>query len=283
MLTKEQKDDELIKSMLVSGFEESLIESWLQNGTLTLQKSTQYGPDDHGEGDPGDTKEKRADKGTEKRKKEDEEADEAKRSEEKREKEADKVEKGNGEEGDGEGEDKVDKGCGMGDGKPGDPNQLAKSLGFDTLLKSMEDTLLANQAKSHEEFAKSIPAMIETAMTAMSEKIEKSLEGMRNAITVIGNAAPRFKSDMSQALIEKSVANGGGVQDTEGKTALSISKDRPVVRALIMKSIEEEADESLKKSLESDSYAYLTDPLGGAVGEKAAKYLYDKKNVRLVQ
>ena len=117
----------------------------------------------------------------------------------------------------------------------------------------------------------------------MSEKIEKSLEGMRNAITVIGNAAPRFKSDMSQALIEKSVANGGGVQDTEGKTALSISKDRPVVRALIMKSIEEEADESLKKSLESDSYAYLTDPLGGAVGEKAAKYLYDKKNVRLVQ
>ena len=193
------------------------------------------------------------------------------------------VEKGNGEEGDGEGEDKVDKGCGMGDGKPGDPNQLAKSLGFDTLLKSMEDTLLANQAKSQEEFAKSIPAMIETAMTAMSEKIEKSLEGMRNAITVIGNAAPRFKSDMSQALIEKSVANGGGVQDTEGKTALSISKDRPVVRALIMKSIEEEADESLKKSLESDSYAYLTDPLGGAVGEKAAKYLYDKKNVRLVQ
>ena len=171
----------------------------------------------------------------------------------------------------------------MGDGKPGDPNQLAKSLGFDTLLKSMEDTLLANQAKSQEEFAKSIPAMIETAMTAMSEKIEKSLEGMRNAITVIGNAAPRFKSDMSQALIEKSVANGGGVQDTEGKTALSISKDRPVVRALIMKSIEEEADESLKKSLESDSYAYLTDPLGGAVGEKAAKYLYDKKNVRLVQ
>lgn len=278
MLTEEQKNDELVKSLLGSGFGEDVIESWIGNGTLTLQKSTQYGPDDHGEGDPGDTHEKRADKGTEKREKEDKEEEEAKRSMDKREKEADTVKKSETveEKTEEKEEEKVEKGagCDITSGNPGDPNQLAKSLGIDSLFKSLEDSVLAKQAGANDEIMKSI--------NAISDKFEKSLAGIRTAIEIIGNQAPKLKSDFSKAVIEKSIENGGGMKDDEGKTALSITKDRMVVRALIMKSIEEEQDDELKKSLEGDSYTYLADPIEGAVGEKMAKYLYEKKNVRLV-
>lgn len=62
-----------------------------------------------------------------------------------------------------------------------------------------------------------------------------------------------------------------------------MSRDRTVVRELILKSIQEEQDETLAKSLNENAMAYILDPLGGAVGEPVAKYLYEKKGVRLVK
>lgn len=259
MLTKEQKDDELVKSLLSGGFDEETVESWIASGTITLEKSVQDGPDDHGEGDGDGEGEKKAKKGTEKREKEDKEEKEAEKGEEKR-------------------EGEFEKGCGE------KKDEIAKSLGVDELLKSIEDGLMQRQNETKEELMKSIPSIVNEALTPVLDKIEKSLSGMRDAIVAFGNTAPSFKgANLSKAIIEKSIENGGGAKDEAGKMALSITKDRMVVRELILKSIDEESDAELQKSLKENTQAYLLDPVEGAIGEAAAMYLYTKKNVRLVQ
>lgn len=242
-LTDEQKNDGLVKSLLGSGFTEEVIAGWIESGSIKLEKSVQSGPDDHGEGD-GDG------------------------NHEKKEKDKDKKE--------GEGDDDSDlekgNGCGDGDKKK------------DDILKSIEDSLFGKFNQSQDDLLKSIPAIVEKALEPITDKIEKSLDGMRQAIIAFGNSAPEFKSaGLSKAIIEKSIEQGGGAKDEDNKTVLSISRDRAVVRELIAKSIDEEADPEIQKSLRDNTTAYLLDPIGGDIGKDAALYMYNKKNVRLVK
>lgn len=250
-LTDEQKNDDLVKSLLGSGFTEEVIAGWIESGSIKLEKSVQSGPDDHGEGD-GDG------------------------NHEKKEKDKDKKE--------GEGDDDSDlekgNGCGDGDKKKDD---IAKSLS-DGIIKSIEDSLFGKFNQSQDDLLKSIPAIVEKALEPITDKIEKSLDGMRQAIIAFGNSAPEFKSaGLSKAIIEKSIEQGGGAKDEDNKTVLSISRDRAVVRELIAKSIDEEADPEIQKSLRDNTTAYLLDPIGGDIGKDAALYMYNKKNVRLVK
>lgn len=250
-LTDEQKNDDLVKSLLGSGFTEEVIAGWIESGSIKLEKSVQSGPDGHGEGD-GDG------------------------NHEKKEKDKDKKE--------GEGDDDSDlekgNGCGDGDKKKDD---IAKSLS-DDIIKSIEDSLFGKFNQSQDDLLKSIPAIVEKALEPITDKIEKSLEGMRQAIIAFGNSAPEFKSaGLSKAIIEKSIEQGGGAKDEDNKTVLSISRDRAVVRELIAKSIDEEADPEIQKSLRDNTTAYLLDPIGGDIGKDAALYMYNKKNVRLVK
>ena len=222
-LTDEQKNDDLVKSLLGSGFTEEVIAGWIESGSIKLEKSVQSGPDDHGEGD--------GDGNHEKKKKDD----------------------------------------------------IAKSLSAD-IIKSIEDGLLGKFNQSQDDLLKSIPAIVEKALEPITDKIEKSLDGMRQAIIAFGNSAPEFKSaGLSKAIIEKSIEQGGGAKDEDNKTVLSISRDRAVVRELIAKSIDEEADPEIQKSLRDNTTAYLLDPIGGDIGKDAALYMYNKKNVRLVK
>ena len=229
-LTDEQKNDDLVKSLLGSGFTEEVIAGWIESGSIKLEKSVQSGPDDHGEGD-GDG------------------------NHEKKEKVKDKKE--------GEGDDDSDlekgNGCGDGDKKKDD---IAKSLS-DDIIKSIEDSLFGKFNQSQDDLLKSIPAIVEKALEPITDKIEKSLDGMRQAIIAFGNSAPEFKSaGLSKAIIEKSIEQGGGAKDEDNKTVLSISRDRAVVRELIAKSIDEEADPEIQKSLRDNTTAYLLDPIG---------------------
>lgn len=244
-LTDEQKNDDLVKSLLGSGFTEEVIAGWIESGSIKLEKSVQSGSDDHGKGG-GDG------------------------NHEKKEKDKDKkdpnLEKGNG--------------CGDGDKKKDD---IAKSLS-DDIIKSIEDSLFGKFNQSQDDLLKSIPAIVEKALEPITDKIEKSLDGMRQAIIAFGNSAPEFKSaGLSKAIIEKSIEQGGGAKDEDNKTVLSISRDRAVVRELISKSIDEEADPEIQKSLRDNTTAYLLDPIGGDIGKDAALYMYNKKNVRLVK
>lgn len=255
-LTDEQKNDDLVKSLLGSGFSEEVIAGWIDSGSIKLEKSVQSGPDDHGEGD-GDGEHEKKEKGKDK-------------------KDPDKKE--------GEGDDDSDlekgNGCGDGDKKKDD---IAKSLS-DDIIKSIEDGLLGKFNQSQDDLLKSIPAIVEKALEPITDKIEKSLDGMRQAIIAFGNSAPEFKSaGLSKAIIEKSIEQGGGAKDEDNKTVLSISRDRAVVRELITKSIDEETDPEIQKSLRDNTTAYLLDPVCGAIGQDAALYMYNKKNIRLVK
>ncbi len=255
-LTDEQKNDDLVKSLLGSGFTEEVIAGWIESGSIKLEKSVQSGPNDHGEGDgDGNHEKKEKDKGKkdpDKKKEEDDDDPD--------------LEKGNG--------------CGDGDKKKDD---IAKSLS-DDIIKSIEDGLLGKFNQSQDDLLKSIPAIVEKALEPVTDKIEKSLGGMRQAIIAFGNSAPEFKSaGLSKAIIEKSIEQGGGAKDEDNKTVLSISRDRAVVRELIAKSIDEEVDPEIQKSLRDNTTAYLLDPIGGDIGKDAALYMYNKKNVRLVK
>lgn len=247
-LTDEQKNDDLVKSLLGSGFTEEVIAGWIESGSIKLEKSVQSGPDDHGEGDGDGNHEKK-------------EKDKDKKDPDKKEGESDDdpdLEKGNG--------------CGDGDKKK------------DDIIKSIEGSLFGKFNQSQDDLLKSIPAIVEKALEPITDKIEKSLDGMRQAIIAFGNSAPEFKSaGLSKAIIEKSIEQGGGAKDEDNKTVLSISRDRAVVRELIAKSIDEEADPEIQKSLRDNTTAYLLDPIGGDIGKDAALYMYNKKNVRLVK
>jgi hypothetical protein len=246
MLTEEQKNDDLVKSLIAGGFDEEVIAGWLDSGAITIEKSTQYGPDDHGEGDGDGDDEKRKDKGTKKRKEEDEE------------------------------EEDFEKGC----NKKG---KIEKSLS-DDLLKSVESLFSEQMSGISSDIVKSLSGALEAALEPIVDKIEKSINAMREAVVQFGNQAPSFKgANLNQAVIEKSVAQGGGVKDENNKVSLSVSRDRAVVRQLIIKSIEEEQDAEIQKSLRENTTAYLLDELEGAIGESAAMYLYTKKGVRLVK
>lgn len=255
-LTDEQKNDDLVKSLLGSGFTEEVIAGWIESGSIKLEKSVQSGPDDHGEGDgDGNHEKKEKDKGKkdpDKKKEEDDDDPD--------------LEKGNG--------------CGDGDKKKDD---ITKSISAD-IIKSIEDGLLGKFNQSQDDLIKSIPAIVEKALEPITDKIEKSLDGMRQAIIAFGNSAPEFKSaGLSKAIIEKSIEQGGGAKDEDDKTVLSISRDRSVVRELIAKSIKEESDPEIQKSLRENTTAYLLDPICGDIGKDAALYMYNKKNVRLVK
>ena len=244
-LTDEQKNDDLVKSLLGSGFTEEVIAGWIESGSIKLEKSVQSGPDDHGEGD-GDGNHEKKEKDKDKDKKDPDKKD---------------------------GEDDDDK----------KKDDIAKSISAD-IIKSIEDGLLGKFNQSQDDLIKSIPAIVEKALEPITDKIEKSLDGMRQAIIAFGNSAPEFKSaGLSKAIIEKSIEQGGGAKDEDNKTVLSISRDRAVVRELIAKSIDEEADPEIQKSLRDNTTAYLLDPIGGDIGKDAALYMYNKKNVRLVK
>lgn len=256
-LTDEQKNDDLVKSLLGSGFSEEVIAGWIDSGSIKLEKSVQSGPDDHGEGD-GDGEHEKKEKDKEKDKKDPDDKD-----------------------GDKKDPDDVEKGCGADKGK--DKDDIAKSISAD-IMKSIEDNLLGKVTQSQDEFMKSLPGVIEQALTPVVDKIEKSLDGMRQAIIAFGDTAPAFKTaGLNKAVIEKSLEMGGGAKDEDDKTILSVSRDRAVVRELIIKSIDEETDPEIQKSLRDNTTAYLLDPVCGAIGQDAALYMYNKKNIRLVK
>ena len=246
-LTENQKNDELVKSLLDSGFSEETIAGWINSGDITLKSE---GSESDGDG-----------------KKPDDVPSDPEGKE------------GDPEEGAKDGKKKSE-GC-DGDGKEGegaDPEPpLAKSFDSEELMKSLNSVL-----DERDGLLKSMVADSFKDVIAKVDGLVKSIDGLVAKIDAIGDQAPAFKSaGLNRAVLEKSI--GGGVKDDNDKTVLSVSRDRTVVRALIEKAIDEEKDEAIQKSLRDETLNYLIDPIGGAIGETAARYMYNNKNVRLVK
>ena len=118
-------------------------------------------------------------------------------------------------------------------------------------------------------FGASLAANIVKGMTeVMHERfgnIEKSLE-------TFGAQTPSFKGVQTSAVLEKSMKPE---VDEEGKTLLSVTKQRPLVTAAINKAIENEGEE-LEKSIGDDALVFLADTQSETIGKNLAKFMYDK-------
>lgn len=256
-LTENQKKDELVKSLLDSGFSEETIAGWINSGDITLKSEDAEGEGREEEEPKHEPEEKVENEAIE------HEPEEVEESEEK---DKDEKEKSEGCDGDGK------------EGENDDPEPpIAKSLDKEDLMKSLTSVL-----DERDDVLKSMVADSIKDMLAKVDGLVKSIDGLNAKIDAIGDQAPAFKSaGLNRAVLEKSI--GGGAKDDNDKTILSVSRDRTVVRALIEKAIEEEKDESIQKSLRDETLNYLVDPIGGAIGETAARYMYNNKNVRLVK
>ena len=122
-------------------------------------------------------------------------------------------------------------------------------------------------------FGASLAANIVKGMTeVMNERfgnIEKSLE-------TFGAQIPSFKGVQTSAVLEKSMKPE---VDEEGKTLLSVTKQRPLVTAAINKAIENEGEE-LEKSIGDDALVFLADTQAETIGKNLAKFMYEKYNIK---
>ena len=122
-------------------------------------------------------------------------------------------------------------------------------------------------------FGASLAANIVKGMTeVMNERfgnIEKSLE-------TFGAQTPSFKGVQTSAVLEKSMKPE---VDEEGKTLLSVTKQRPLVTAAINKAIENEGEE-LEKSIGDDALAFLANTQAESFGKNLAKFMYEKYNIK---
>lgn len=122
-------------------------------------------------------------------------------------------------------------------------------------------------------FGASLAANIVKGMTeVMNERfgnIEKSLESF-------GAQTPSFKGVQTSAVLEKSMKPE---VDEDGKTLLSVTKQRPLVMAAINKAIEN-AGEELEKSIGDDALIFLADSQTETIGQDLAKFMYEKYNIK---
>lgn len=122
-------------------------------------------------------------------------------------------------------------------------------------------------------FGASLAANIVKGMTeVMNERfgnIEKSLESF-------GAQTPSFKGVQTSAVLEKSMKPE---VDEDGKTLLSVTKQRPLVMAAINKAIEN-AGEEFEKSIGDDALIFLADSQAETIGQDLAKFMYEKYNIK---
>ena len=122
-------------------------------------------------------------------------------------------------------------------------------------------------------FGASLAANIVKGMTeVMNERfgnIEKSLESF-------GAQTPSFKGVQTSAVLEKSMKPE---VDEDGKTLLSVTKQRPLVMTAINKAIEN-AGEEFEKSIGDDALIFLADSQAETIGQDLAKFMYEKYNIK---
>lgn len=158
-------------------------------------------------------------------------------------------------------------------------------------LKSKKDKL--SKGKDCAKAEETEDGMEKSEMKKELETVKKSLEAItgsfgemkdlfKSFVENTKNKAPEFKSEAlgRAATLEKSI---NFEKDDAGKLVLSATKDRNVVREAIAKSINECKDEGIKKSLQADAMAYLTDPYadGSYIGKSVAYHLFNEHGIRL--
>lgn len=114
-------------------------------------------------------------------------------------------------------------------------------------------------------------------LTPVFKGLNSRLDATDEILKSMSKQSPDFRSGNLSNLstIEKSVSFE---KDDNGKVSLSITRQRPAVRKLIEKALD---DAEFMKSYGDDAMAYLSYPEADTIGEGLARHMYDKMGVKL--
>jgi hypothetical protein len=138
--------------------------------------------------------------------------------------------------------------------------------------------------EDQEEMMKSVNATIQKSLSVFApiiESLQKSVERMDQKLDKIGSSTPSFKSEglNNFRAIEKAM---NFEKDENDKYEVNIVTQRPMASKLIEKALDG-ADDIIRKSLQDDALAFLTNPEADVMGEDLARYMYEKNNVKFVK
>lgn len=150
--------------------------------------------------------------------------------------------------------------------------------------KVKEDEKDTAEDKDAEGIKKSINETIQKSLSIFApviESLQKSIEEMGEKLDKIGSSTPSFKSEglNNFRAIEKTM---NIEKDENDKYEVNIVTQRPMASKLIEKALDG-ADDIIRKSLQEDALAFLTNPEADSMGEDLARYMYEKKNVKFVR
>lgn len=128
-------------------------------------------------------------------------------------------------------------------------------------------------------FGEEISKSILESVTSVMKSIEERLESLEKISKSISQETPSFKSAglSRSAILEKSIEN---TRDEEGKVALNIVTQRPLVKQVIEKALQ---DDEIAKSYGDSVVGYLMCPEADQLGEEFSRYAYDKLNIKFVK
>lgn len=138
--------------------------------------------------------------------------------------------------------------------------------------------------EDQEEMMKSVNATIQKSLSVFApivESLQKSVERIDQKLDKIGSSTPSFRSEgvNNFRAIEKAM---NFEKDENDKYEVNIVTQRPMASKLIEKALDG-ADDIIRKSLQDDALAYLTNPEAESMGEDLARYMYEKNNVKFVK
>lgn len=156
-----------------------------------------------------------------------------------------------------------------------DEKDTAEDKNAEGIKKSDDDDMMKS-------FEVTIMKSIGSTFAPLFESMQRSIDGLQSEVKEMkGNSAPAFRSaglDNLNAL-QKSMKFEKG---EDGKYELNIISQRPAIAKVIEKALDT-APEDIRKSLESDALAYLTNPEAETVGEDLARYMYANKGIKFVK
>lgn len=141
---------------------------------------------------------------------------------------------------------------------------------------AMEKAITANLLKS---MGDTLGNVIAESIAPLFKGMNARFDAQEAAINNLKKQAPEFKSgDLGSAsVLEKSLETYKG---EDGKISMNIITQRPAVKKLIEKSLE---NPDFMKSFGDEVASYLMYPEADTVSENVARYMYEKMGVKLVK
>ena len=128
-------------------------------------------------------------------------------------------------------------------------------------------------------FGQNLASELLSGLSVLFKGMNARMDATDEVLKSMSKQAPEFRSEglSNVSVLEKSIDSMKG---EDGKIELSITRQRPAVKAILEKSLE---DPEILKSYGEDAVGYLMCPEADTIGKGIAQYLFDKKNIKLTK